>query len=394
MQFRIRALDQSQRLLTLTLDAADEADASEQVISRHLTPLSVTRSGAKLQLRRRKAFDLLLFVQEFNTLVRAGLSVIETLEALVEKEAGAETRAILARLISQLRSGMRLSQALQQQSEIFPSLLVGIVAAAEGTSDLPRALSRYLHYETRMRSVREKVASSAIYPAILLSVGGAVSLFLLGYVVPRFAAIYQTGNRELPLGSKLLLGWGAFAQQHSVVIVTTFVTVLIGVALWARRQFAQGTWWQTLTLLPGLRQRVALFELSRLYLTLGMLLEGGITVQRALRLARAVLSPALQVASDRVREQVESGGTLSDALATSALSTPISLRLIRAGEQSGQLGPMLTQSAAFYEDENARWIERFTRTFEPLLMAVIGIVIGGIVVLLYMPIFDLAGSIQ
>lgn len=394
MQFRIRALDRSQRLLTLTLDAADEADASEQTINRHLTPLSVTRGSTRLQLRRRKPFDLLLFVQEFNTLIGAGLSVIETLEALVEKEAAAETRAILSRLITHLRGGMRLSSALQQQSEVFPSLLIGIVSAAEGTSDLPRALSRYLHYETRMRSVREKVASSAIYPAILLSVGGAVSLFLLGYVVPRFAAIYQTSGRELPLGSRLLLSWGDFAQQHSIAIVAAFVGVVVGVALWARRQLKHGTWWQTLTLFPGLKQRIELFELSRLYLTLGMLLEGGIPVQRALQLARSVVSAARQLAADRAREHIESGGSLSEALATTELSTPISLRLIRAGEQSGQLGPMLTQSALFYEEENARWIERFTKTFEPLLMAVIGIVIGGIVVLLYMPIFDLAGSLQ
>lgn len=394
MQYRVRALDEAQRLLTLTLDAADELDAREQAASRRLTILSLTRAALRPSLRRSNAFDLLLFVQEFHTLVGAGLSVIETLEALSEKEASSETRAILMRMITHLRGGMRLSAALQQQAEVFPPLLVGIVQAAEGTSDLPRALSRYLQYETRMRGVRQKVASSAIYPAILLAVGGAVGVFLLGYVVPRFAAIYQTGGRELPFGSRMLLQWGGIVESHGAAMLIGFVGVVASAIVLARRQLKDGAWWRMLTLLPGLKRRIELFELSRLYLTLGMLLEGGIPVQRALHLARSVMSAPRQHLIDGARRLIESGTALSQSLAASSLGTPIALRLIRAGEQSGQLGPMLTHSAMFYEEENTRWIERFTKTFEPLLMAAIGIVIGTIVVLLYMPIFDLAGSIQ
>lgn len=147
-------------------------------------------------------------------------------------------------------------------------------------------------------------------------------------------------------------------------------------------------------MLPGARPRLEILELSRLYLTLGMLLEGGIAVQQALKLSGAVVDAQRQPALDAVRGAVESGDSLSVALERYGLSTPVALRLLRVGEQSGQLGHMLTRTAAFYEGETTRWIERFTKAFEPVLMAAIGLVIGLIVILLYMPVFDLAGSLQ
>jgi general secretion pathway protein F len=125
-----------------------------------------------------------------------------------------------------------------------------------------------------------------------------------------------------------------------------------------------------------------------------MLLEGGIPVQQSLRLCAAVIDAGKKARLESVRGDIEGGQSLSESLERHGLSTPVALRLLRVGEQSGQLGLMLSRTAAFYDDETTRWIERFTKAFEPLLMAAIGLVIGLIVILLYMPIFDLAGSLQ
>jgi general secretion pathway protein F len=154
-----------------------------------------------------------------------------------------------------------------------------------------------------------------------------------------------------------------------------------------------GGWWNALRVIPGARGRLEILVLSRLYLTLGMLLEGGITVQQGLVLSAPVLNTRRRAALAQVRTEIESGHPLSDALEQHGLSTPVAARLLRVGEQSGQLGEMLSRTAAFYDGETARWIERFTKAFEPALMGAIGIVIGLIVILLYMPIFDLAGSL-
>lgn len=393
MQYTIRAIDATQQLHTVFVEAVDDADARAQTIAQRMTPLSVARRVAITSPRGSK-FPLLLFAQELHALFAAGLSVIESLDTLIEKDPQPARRAVLIRLAAQLREGIRLSAALRQQPQVFPALFVGVIQAAEGTSDLPRALSRYVEYESRLEAVRHKVVSAAIYPAILVVAGSAVSLFLLGYVVPKFAAVYQGSGRPLPAASQLLLGWGNFAADHTAWLVAGFVLLAAAASYWLRRQVSIGGWWRSLRLLPGAGPRIEILELSRLYLTLGMLLEGGIPVQHALKLCDAVLDNAKQPKLVAVRQEIEAGQPMSAALERHGLSTPVAQRLLRVGEQSGQLGLMLSRTATFYDDETTRWIERFTKAFEPILMAVIGMVIGLIVILLYMPVFDLAGSLQ
>lgn len=393
MQFQVRAINAEQELLSLTMEAADEADARAQTVAQRLTPLSVAAHHS-IRWSRSHAFPLLLFAQELQALLAAGLGVVESLDTLIEKDLNAARRSVLARLAASLRDGLRLSAAMRQQPAVFPPLFVGVIQAAEGTSDLPQALSRYIDYETRLESVRHKVISAAIYPTILLVVGTAVGLFLLGYVVPRFASVYQGSGRPLPWASQMLMGWGQFAGDHAVWLFGCFAAVVVSAMVWGQYQLRAGGLWRVLAVMPGARARLDILQLSRLYLTLGMLLEGGIPVQPALKLSTAVLDPMRRAALDAARQGVESGEALSNALEQQALSTPVALRLLRVGEQTGQLGAMLTRTAAFYDTETARWMDRFTKTFEPVLMAAIGLVIGLIVILLYMPVFDLAGSLQ
>lgn len=390
MQYRVRAIDATQAIQTLELDAYDEADARQQALARQLTPLSVVGTA----LPRRARFPLLLFAQELLALLNAGLSLIEALEALVEKDGDTARRAVLSRLAAQLREGQRLSAAMLRQPEVFPPLFVGIVQAAENTSDLPRALARYLDYEARAQAVRHKVVSAAIYPAILLVAGGAVSLFLLGYVVPRFAAVYQGNGRELPWASQLLMQWGALARAHAAPLLCALAAVLALAGWRARQVVARSGWLHLLRWLPGAAPKLRVLSLSRLYLTCGMLLAGGIALPQALKLCAAVVEAGAADALAAVRQDIEAGEALSDALERRGLSTSVALRLLRVGEQSGQLGEMLLRIAAFYDEEVTRWIERFSRAFEPVLMAAIGLVIGLIVILLYMPVFELAGSLR
>ena len=393
MQFDVRTLSPELLISSLVIDARDEADARRQVEARGLfvSALQPLRGGARKQ---GGALSLVLFSQELLALLTAGLSIVEALEALLEKEANPATRGVLGRLLGGLREGLRFSAVLADQPELFSDLYVGIVRAAEGTSDLPRSLTRFIDYQQRIDLVRGKIISAAIYPAILLAVGGGVSAFLIGYVVPRFAEVYQGAGRNLPWLSQVLLDWGQFASHHGALMLGAAAGLVALLTFTVRRVLASGGVLRLLARLPGIGARVRIFELSRLYLTLGMLAQGGIPIVQAIATLQGMVSPAVRQALQAARTSVEAGLPLSHAFEAHGLTTPISLRMLRVGERSGDMGPMLTQSAAFYDGEISRWIERFTRTFEPLLMAAIGLVVGAIVVLLYMPIFDLAGDMS
>jgi general secretion pathway protein F len=394
MQYAVRTLAPDLSITTMVIDANDAGDARRQVEARGLFVSAVEPARAEGFQRSGGKLSLVLFSQELLALLSAGLGIVESLEALLEKEANPATRAVLERLLGGLREGKRFSSVLAEQSGLFPPLYIGIVRAAEGTSDLPRALARFIDYQQRIDVVRAKLVSAAIYPSILLLVGGGVSLFLITYVVPRFAEVYQGAGRNLPWMSQMMLGWGQFAGAHSFGLGLSIAATLAAALLGIRHLLRSGGVARLLARVPAIGERVRIYELSRLYLTLGMLSEGGITIINAIETVQAMVSPSVRANLAAARAMIEAGQPLSDAFEANGLTTPISLRMLRVGERTGDMGPMLTQSAAFYDGEISRWIDRFTRTFEPLLMAAIGLVVGAIVVLLYMPIFDLAGDMS
>ena len=397
MLFEVRALkfdNGGSEVVSLAIEAASEAEARAQLAQQSLKAVSLAPARRAFAPRGRTAFSVLLFSQELHALLEAGLSIVEALDTLVEQAANPAQASILGALRKSIGSGNSLSHALADSGGVFPPVFVGVVRAAETTSSLPQTLKRYIDYQTRMEGVRARLVSSAVYPVILLCAGALVTLFLMIYVVPRFAGVYQGSGRPLPWMSALLLQWGALVSTHAVWFAGAFAAALALLAVaWARLR-ERGGLTTILLALPGLRARTRVYALARLYMTLGMLIEGGITAVTALSMARETVFGEQRAALEAAMRRVTTGETLSAAFAAHGLSTPVALRFLRVGERSGNLGEMLQRSAVYYDAEIARWIERFTKSFEPLLMAAIGVIVGGIVVLLYMPIFDLAGSFQ
>jgi len=395
MQFDVTALTSDQTVNSITVEAIDETDARHQIEAQGLF---IAEIAARRQFRKsifsNSQLSPILFSQELLALLTAGLSIVECLDALLEKEANSAIRTILTRLLNGLREGKRFSGVLAEQPDLFTPLFIGIIKAAEGTSDLPRALTRFIDYQQRISAVRSKVVSAAIYPLILLIVGSGVAFFLIGYVVPRFAEVYRGAGRNLPWMSQMLLNWGNFVSHKPWTVTITSTTFIAALALGLQYFSKTGGMSRLAYRIPGLGERIRIYELARLYLTLGMLLEGGIPIISALSTVRGIVSSKMKLHLNDAMQLIQSGIPLSNAFEEHQLTTTISLRMLRVGERSGELGSMLNQSATFYDGEITRWIDRFTRMFEPILMALIGIIVGGIVVLLYMPIFDLAGSLS
>lgn len=400
MQFKIRAINSDDMIVELLLEATDEADARLQIKKRdwHIVSMSSQESlfSAKLtpSFLKKTTFSLLLFSQELLALLNAGLTIVESLEALAEKESHVEVRTILVHLLNGLKEGKKFSTVLLDQPNTFPPLYVGIIQASERTSSLPQSLQRFIDYQHRVDLVRNKVVSAMIYPLILLFVGSLVSFFLIAYVVPRFAEVYKGTGRTLPWMSQMLLNWGSFAAHNGTWLMLAFVVLIVGLVALLNQLWKQGSIMQMLSKLPSIGEYLRVYHLSRIYLTLGMLLEGGIPIVQALHTASETVTHQLKKSLLEAQAVVQSGGVFSDAFEQFQLTTPISYRMLRVGEKTGELGNMLNQSAQFYEGEINRGIDRFMRGFEPILMAVIGVVVGTIVVLLYMPIFDLADNLS
>lgn len=396
MRFEVRAYADGQ-ITSIVVEAVNQADALHQVAARAFRPLSAQEINTPVAQWFGAAghhFALLLFSQELLALLEAGLSIIEALDTLAEREKNGQTRSVLDQLAARLREGKSFSGALEGIPEVFPALFVGMVRSSERTGDVQEALQRFIDYRKRLEGLHNKMISAAIYPALLIAVGLAVSLFLGIFVIPRFAVVYQGSGRSLPAASALLLQWGSFANTHLGWLLAALGVILILLVLGWRHVMARGGPIILLAQLPIVREPIRIYELSRLYLTLGMLLDSGLPIIQTLALAEESVPEDQQAALQVAAGQIRNGERMSSAFERCALTTAVGLRMMKIGEESGRLGEMMSRAARFHDEETGRWIERFTKIAEPLLMVFIGLVIGAIVILLYMPVFDLAGNLR
>lgn len=395
MRFNVKAMRAGEGITALALDAANETDATRQAESQGYTVLAVGARSTLIGFRRAAShFPLVLFSHELLALLDAGLPLVEAVETLAEKEHRPDVKRAITQVIEHLYEGKTLSQALEYFPQVFPALYVATVRAAERTGDLQEALQRYIAYQTQIETVKKKLVSALIYPVLLLGVGGLVTLFLLVYVVPKFSRLFENVGGDIPLLSRLLIQWGVLMEAHALNLGIAALVLLVSLIYLARLPATRVWVGLKLWSIPAVGERMRVYQLARFYRTVGMLLNGGIPVVVALEMVEGLLHTTLRGLLRAATLEIREGKPMSQAMETNHLTTPVSLRMLRVGERTGRMGEMMERVAAFYDEEMARWVDRFTRLFEPILMLFIGVIIGGIVVLMYLPIFELAGSIQ
>lgn len=397
MQFTIRSIDKSSSVSTVTIDASTKEQALKLAAERGLRVLSIKGGGAIRMPGSRSGhsdFPLGQFSQELLTLLNAGLALVESIETLCEKEGHPDRKRVLEKLVADLYEGSSFSNALAEYPGTFPMLFVATVRASEKTGGLPEALGKYVTYQSQLDSVKKKIISASIYPVLLMVVGTLVIGFLMGYVVPRFARIFEDLGGEVPWMSKLLIGWGHFAQAYGMVLLIALVALAVTGGIWLTRPGTPAQVVQWLQKIPAIGERIRIYQLARFYRSLGMLLRGGMPAVASLDLVIGLLPGALHQQLLSATQLIRQGTPISQAMEHSGLTSAVSARMLRVGERTGQMGEMMERIAMFYDNEISQWIDWFVKLFEPLLMAFIGLVIGFIVVVMYFPIFELAGSIR
>jgi general secretion pathway protein F len=402
--YRVVTIDTRGQLSSAEVTAFNEDDARRQATSQGLTVVECALSKSNGQtdllparwLRRSPStvtLDNVAFAQDLATLLDAGVTVKEAVHALSQKEPSAARRQVLAQLDRAVSEGLSFSAAMQRAG-VFPELLLATVSASEQTGDLAIGLQRYARHQQSLRTVRDRVIGASVYPMLLLVVGSLIIALLLGVVVPRFAVLIDMEGRQLPLLSQLLMDWGRFVGEHRTAALGFFALFIAGMILPIIKLRDPNTRKRWLEKIPGFSRLAREFQHLQMYRTTAILTSRGITIHKALDYSMELLSPSDQARLQSALAAMREGVDISSALTGSGLSDIVATSMLNVAERTGSLAEMLDRIADFYERSLQRNIDIVSRLIEPAMMIIFGILIGGIVILMYLPIFDLAASIS
>jgi general secretion pathway protein F len=375
--------------------AASSLDALRAQIEsegRSLVSAELIRNRAAY--RRRSPFPLLVFCQQLSALLAAGMQLVVAVDTLAGNEQEPEHRLVLQTVQSSLRSGLSFSQALAEHADVFPQLFYASIEASEHTGGVESALQRFVAYEGRFQALRSRLIGALIYPAMLLSLGGLVVVFLLSYVVPRFSVVFIDRLHDMPYMSRAVVLLGLSIAENPWIASGIGVGALLGLFILAVNPSVRNGCFVLAKKLPWLGSRIQAFELVRMYRSFGMLLQGGVPVVRSLQMISPIVPLYSRKRIMQVIQVVSEGQPISVALKDNEFTTLVSARLLAVGESSGNMGEMLDRAADFLDSELERSVDRAVRVMEPLMMVVMGAIIGGIVMLMYLPIFEMAESVK
>ena len=315
--------------------------------------------------------DVGWWCRELRTLVSAGMTVVEALETVSAQSLGQARAHANSELLTKLHEGKALSVAMREVG-VFPSVLVAGVTASERTSGLVEALDEYLRYDDMLQRLRKQVVSAAIYPAVVVALGTLIVLVLLLFVVPRFSQMYRDLRGPMSATTRLLVSLSGALSEHGLAIgVGAAALVVALVAAW-RRGMVQGAIVAIAARIEPLQRQIDQYRLAKLYQSLALMFRGGYPLDEAL--AR--------------------GTRISAALGEAGLSDTVAGRLLAVGERTGNFDRVLQTIAERHAARFTTFVERATRIVEPILLLLVALVVGGVVIMMYMPVFDIASSLN
>ncbi len=371
-----------------------------QLEAQGLLVLSLSGSGARpisawaSRPRPLPPRDFLVFNQEFLALVKAGLPILRCFDLLTDRLGQGGFQQALQSVRESIRGGAAISEAMAMHPTYFSELYQASLRAGEQAGNLPEVIKRYIDYLKMLIGVREKVVKATIYPIFLLGFGLLVTLGLLFFVLPSFAQVYQDSRVQLPWATQLLLDLTNSAGQW--IIGMMFVLGVASAWIYWWRSTPQGQWridWLFLHV-PVLGPLFLKNQVIRLARTLSTILSGGIPLLTALQVtAKSMPNKVFAKALDAVINHVREGTSLSVALKKEQFLPNLTLEMIEVGETTGALETMLFDVAEFHEGELDFELSRMMTWIEPIFIILIGIILGGIVIALYLPIFQMAGAV-
>lgn len=400
MEFRCRLGTPHGEIVEGVYVAESEARLRHELEEKGLCVLGIRPAGwslGDLRLPRRRRLgqeEFLVFNQELATLLKAGMPLVQSLDILRRRAASPVFRAVLDDIYERVRAGSSLSEAFAAQGDLVPGVYHASLLAGEKSGGLEQVIRRYVGYVRVIAGVRRKTVSALIYPAILVVLALVVVSIILFRLVPEFAQFYAQFGRELPLATRLLVGVSGFVIDWFPVVAGALAASVVAGWVWGRQPAQRARLDRLVLALPFVGPTVRRFAASQAARTLATLLGGGLPLVDALGVtARSVGNRFMAHQLGVVERQVREGRALAEAMAETGAFPDVAIKMVEVGEATGALQEMLNSVADFFDEENETKLGRFVTLIEPTLLVVMGLVIAGLLISLYMPLFQLSSVI-
>jgi len=348
------------------------------------------RFGGKVKDR-----EMAIFTRQFSTMVDAGLPLVQCLTILSEQSDSKTLRTVTAKVAQNVEAGSTLADALRKHPKTFDELFVNLVEVGEAGGILDTVLQRLSVYIEKAAALKRKVKSAMIYPATIIGVAFIVVVFMLTFVIPTFAKMFSSMGADLPLPTLIVIRLSDFFQRFWWLVIGGVVGIILGIRAYYRTEGGRSVIDALLLKLPVFGTLVRKVSVARFTRTLGTLVSSGVPILEGLRItARTAGNRVVEKAVLETRASVTAGKTLAEPLKASTVFPPMVVQMISVGEQTGALDAMLNKIADFYDDEVDTAVGALTALLEPLMIVFLGVVIGGLVIAMYLPIFRLATLIK
>jgi type IV pilus assembly protein PilC len=398
-EFLIKVADERGHLLQQVETGYSESEVRDRFIQQGylvywVKPRGLFAAGEFRLPRRRgvKQSQFVIFNQQFLTLIKAGLPILNSLELLIKRQKDAYLRSLLENVRDRVKSGELLSAAFAGQGA-FPKIYPTTLLAGEKSGNMEEVLGRYISFQRLALTFKKKLAVSLVYPALLVTVVLVMLVFLITYVVPEFAKLFENLNAKLPAITVLMLAVGTNAQKYAPVFAIALVLLVVLVWRWKNTERGAEHIDRAILWLPLLGQIWLKYQVANFARMLSTLLSGGLPLVQALETAgESMSSRRILIGVSEAASRVREGRTLAGSLEEQKMFPDLSVEMIEVGESTGALPAMLNSVAEFYEEDVQTALGAAMALIEPLILIIMAVFVGGVLISLYMPIFTLGSG--
>jgi type IV pilus assembly protein PilC len=384
-------------LKTATLEASSRDDVIAQLRRQRLSVVKIDEAAATKKARRGhiKMRDVVIFTRQFSTMINAGLPLVQALNILAEQSQNKVLSDVTRKVVFDVESGKTVADAMGKHPQAFSPLYVNMVAAGEAGGILDTILMRLATFMEKNDALIRKVKGATIYPTVIMSVAAIAVTVLLIFVIPVFENLFTSAGLALPLPTRIVMAMSRFLKGYWYVVISVVVTAFFMYKRYAATPNGRLNIDKMLLRVPVLGDVIRKAAVSRFTRTLGTLVSSGVSILDGLEItAKTAGNRVVQDAIMESRASIAGGDTIAQPLKKSGVFPPMVISMISVGEQTGGLDEMLSKIADFYDDEVDAAVSNLLSLLEPMMIVFLGVVVGGMVVSMYLPIFDMINAVQ